>query len=107
MLETEIKNLTAAVRRLTEVMDKSQLSLQLETPEPSPVTELNVKEPEPAKWPSANVDGLQSRCLELTRIDRANSPKIKAIIASYGAAILKDVPADKLGELASKLEELA
>lgn len=56
---------------------------------------------------SVSVDALQTRCLELTRIDRANSPKIKAIIASYGASVLKDIPADKLGEFAAKLEELA
>ena len=106
MLETEIKNLTAAIKLLTDALDKNHPVAQAETPEPSPVPELIVKAPEPPKWPSANVDVLQARCLEITRIDRANSPKIKAIIASYGASVLKDVPADKLGELAVKLEEL-
>ena len=107
MLETEIKNLTAAIKLLTDALDKNHPVAQAETTEPSPVPELIVKAPEPPKSPGANVEVLQARCLELTRIDRANSPKIKAIIASYGAAVLKDVPADKLGELAVKLEELA
>jgi len=101
MLETEIKNLTAAIQLLTDAVNKNQPTSQPEAPaaEPAPVVEIPVA--------TANVDGLQSRCLELTRIDRANSAKIKAIIASYGASVLKDVPADKLGELAAKLEELA
>ena len=102
MLETEIKNLTTAIKLLTDALDKNQSAAQPEAPapaaEPAPVVETNT--------PSVNVDVLQARCLELTRIDRANSPKIKAIIASYGAAVLKDVPADKLGELSVKLEEL-
>lgn len=101
MLETEIKNLIAAIKLLTDALDKNQSIIQPEASvsELAPVIEINT--------PSVNVDVLQARCLELTRIDRANSPKIKAIIASYGASVLKDVPADKLGELALKLEELA
>lgn len=100
MLETEIKNLTAAIKLLTDAVNKNQPTAQPEAPaaEPVPVVEIDT--------PGANVEVLQARCLELTRIDRANSPKIKAIIASYGASVLKDVPADKLGELAVKLEEL-
>ena len=114
MLETEIKNLTAAIKLLTDALDKNHPAAQPEAPapaaEPAPVfkptlyaaaTITNIDRP------SADLEALQTRCLELTRIDRANSPKIKAIIASYGAAVLKDVPADKLGELSVKLEELA
>lgn len=104
-LENKLTELTAAIERLIDALDKKQLTLELDAPVEQPV----VEEPStPAVEVGApSVDALQTRCLELTRIDRANSPKIKAIIATYGAAVLKDVPADKLGELAAKLEELA
>jgi hypothetical protein len=103
MLENEIKNLTVAIQLLTDAVNKNHLVAQAEiqapVAEPAPVVEINT--------PSVSIDILQSRCLELTRIDRDNNPKIKAIISSYGAALLKDVPADKLADLAAKLEELA
>lgn len=107
MLETEIQKLTKAIQLLTDAINANMAQVA-----PVPLVEQPTAlavEPvaeEPAA-PSANVEALQTRCLELTRIDRANSPKIKAIIATYGAAVLKDVPADKLDELAAKLEELA
>lgn len=95
MLETEIKNLTAAIQLLTDAVNKNQSIIQ-------PKAEAPV-----AEDPTVNVDSLQQRCLELTGIDKSNSPKIKAIIASYGGRLVKDIPADKLGDFAAKLEELA
>jgi uncharacterized coiled-coil DUF342 family protein len=108
MLETEIKNLIAAIERLTEAVDKNQLSLQLEAPTAEPVAEAEqpVVEAPKVEQDTPSVDSLQQRCLEITRIDRANSAKIKDIIAEYGAALLKDIPADKLGEFSIKLEAL-
>lgn len=115
MLETEIKRLTAAIELLTAALDNRQLDLQLDAVEPEQEQEQEPNQ-EPAeqpkelgqtKCPAANVDGLQSRCLELTRIDRANSAKIKELVASYGVKLLKDIPANLLGEFAAKLEELA
>jgi len=104
MLETEIKNLTAAIQLLTEAVNKNQP--QAPAAAPVPVVE-EPKVEAPAAAATANVDSLQKRCLELTTIDKSNSPKIKAIIASYGGKLVKDIPADKLDDLASKLEELA
>lgn len=95
MLETEIKNLTAAIKLLTDALDKNHPAAQ-------PKAEAPV-----AEEPTVNVDSLQQRCLELTGVDKSNSPKIKAIIASYGGRLVKDIPADKLGDFAAKLEELA
>ncbi len=100
MLETEIKNLIAAIQLLTDAVNKNQAAA------PVPVVE-EPKIEAPAAAPTANVDSLQKRCLELTTIDKSNSPKIKAIIASYGGKLVKDIPADKLDDFASKLEELA
>jgi len=101
MLETEIKNLTAAIQLLTEAVNKNQLKAAA----PVPVVE-EPKAETPAAAPTATVEGLQQRCLELTTIDKSNSPKIKAIIASYGGKLVKDIPADKLDDFASKLEAL-
>lgn len=107
MLETEIQKLTKAIQLLTDAVNANMAQAApvplVEQPAALAVEPV-VEEP---TAPAANVEALQTRCLELTRIDRANSPRIKAIIAAYGAAVLKDVPADKLGELAAKLEELA
>lgn len=100
MLETEIKNLTAAIQLLTDAVNKNQPQAPAAAPVPV------VEEPKADETPTVNVDGLQKRCLELTTIDKSNSPKIKAIIASYGGKLVKDIPANLLGEFAAKLEEL-
>ena len=99
MLETEIKNLTAAIQLLTDAVNKNQSIIQPKTEAVD--TTLAVEADAPS------VDTLQQRCLELTGFDKNNSAKIKAIIASYGGRLVKDIPADKLGDFAAKLEELA
>jgi len=109
-IEYKITELTKAIQLLTDAVNANMAQAA-----PAPLVQQPVAEEPVAEEPSTpavevdapSVEALQTRCLELTRIDRANSPKIKAIIATYGAAVLKDVPADKLGELAAKLEELA
>lgn len=99
MLETEIKNLTAAIQLLTDAVNKNQPTAQPKVEAVHTTTAVETDAP--------SVDTLQQRCLELTGIDKNNSAKIKAIIASYGGRLVKDIPADKLGDFASKLEELA
>lgn len=99
MLETEIKNLTAAIQLLTDAVNKNQSIIQPKVEAVHTATAVETDAP--------SVDTLQQRCLELTGIDKNNSAKIKAIIASYGGRLVKDIPADKLGDFAAKLEELA
>lgn len=103
MLETEIKNLVAAIQLLTDAVNKNHLSQQIEAPAVEAVVEAEAPKVE---QDTPNVDSLQQRCLEITRIDRANSAKIKDIIAEYGVNLLKDIPAEKLGEFSVKLEQL-
>jgi hypothetical protein len=103
MLETEIKNLVAAIQLLTDAVNKNHLSPQIEAPAEQLVVEAEAPKVE---QDTLNVDSLQQRCLEITRIDRANSAKIKDIITEYGVNLLKDIPADKLGEFSVKLEQL-
>jgi len=113
MIEKKITDLTNAIERLIVTLDKSQTTPDVKHSEKSECFKTDA-DPKPIvvipaveiNAPSVNINALQSRCLELTRIDRNNNGKIRAIIASYGGTVLKDVPADKLGELAAKLEEL-
>ena len=105
MLETKIENLTSAIERLIEALDKKQLSLQLDQPVMF-ITERAQTQPD-TPVDNVSVETLQQRCLEITRIDRANSAKIKELIAVYGVSLLKDIPVDKLAEFSEKLEELA
>lgn len=104
MLETKIENLTSAIERLIEAIDKKQLSFDFDTPAEVVAEHPQTQSDTPVA--DVNVDILQQRCLQITRIERANATKIKELINSYGANLLKDVPADKLGELASKIEGL-
>jgi uncharacterized FlaG/YvyC family protein len=112
MLETKIDKLTSAIERLIKTLDTAQLAFDFDKAASAASaatvskTETVQSEPKPAA-PTVTVDSLQTRCLELTRADKGNSPKIKTIIASYGGKLVKDIPAESLEEFASKLEELA
>ena len=103
MLETEIKNLTAAIELLIQALDKKQPAAEPKAKAPK----AKAKAPAAVAVPIPNVDALQTRCLDITRIDRANSAKIKDLIGSYGVNLLKDIAPESLQEFAAKLEELA
>jgi hypothetical protein len=103
MLETEIKNLTAAIELLIQALEKKQPAAEPK----SKATKAKAEAPAAVAIPTPKVDALQTRCLDITRIDRANSAKIKKIIASYGVDLLKDIAPESLQEFAAKLEELA
>lgn len=73
---------------------------------PTPVAD---PEPEPEAAPTAsNVsrDDLQAKCMSIVRADRKKRANVEAIIAEYGATLIRDVPEDKLAEVAVKLNEL-
>lgn len=50
-------------------------------------------------------DDLKAICLAKSREDVSNKPKLKALLAEYGAAKAIDVPADKLSEVILKIEQ--
>lgn len=52
-------------------------------------------------------DDLQAKCMTIVRADRTKRKAIEELIASYDATLIRDVPDDKLAELAAKLDELA
>lgn len=49
-------------------------------------------------------DDLKAICLAKSREDVKNKPKLKALLAEYGAAKAVDVPSDKLSEVILKIE---
>ena len=51
-------------------------------------------------------DDLQAKCMSIVRADRKKRANVEAIIAEYGATLIRDVPEDKLAEVAVKLNEL-
>jgi hypothetical protein len=93
---------------LIKTLDTAQLTFDFDktASASTPAEKPKAEKPKPTT-PTVTVDSLQTRCLELTRADKGNSPKIKTIIASYGGKLVKDIPAESLEEFASKLEELA
>ncbi len=107
MLETKIDKLTSAIERLIKTLDTAQLAFDFDKAASAATQPKAEKAAPKPTTPTVTVDSLQTRCLELTRADKGNSPKIKTIIASYGGKLVKDIPAESLEEFASKLEELA
>lgn len=120
-LEDNIKELTLAVHRLTAALDLTTASVtpaddetvyefELEVPQPKRVKPdlkaVPIKEAPAEEAPDVTREKLKALCLELVRKDRENSPKVKAIIASFGGALVSDVPTEKLPELAKQLQAL-
>jgi hypothetical protein len=120
-LEDNIKELTLAVHRLTAALDVTTASVTPASTETVFEVELEAAPPKKAKpelkavptkeapaeeAPEVTREKLKVLCLELVRKDRENSPKVKAIIASFGGALVSDVPTEKLPELAKQLQAL-
>lgn len=118
-LETEIKNLTVAVNALIEVLKDKAHAAVTTTVAATPVEEEPKKEAVPTPTPApttapAQVDNDQdvpSRqelidlCMSIVKADRSKGAMIKALLATYNdAKTVNGVPADKLGELQSKLK---
>lgn len=117
-LEDNIKELTLAVHRLTAALDITTASVtpaddetvyefELEVPQPKRVKPdlkaVPIKEAPAEEAPDVTREKLKALCLELVRKDRENSPKVKAIIASFGGTLVSDISTEKLPELARQL----
>ena len=120
-LEDNIKELTLAVHRLTAALDITTASVtpaddetvyefELEVPQPKRVKPdlkaVPIKEAPAEEAPDVTREKLKALCLELVRKDRENSPKVKAIIASFGGTLVSDISTEKLPELAKQLQAL-
>lgn len=67
--------------------------------------ELAPKEEVKQESPAYTHDDLKKLCLNKSREDIANKPKLKALLKEYGAAKANDVPNDKLGELIERINK--
>lgn len=107
MLETKIEELTKAINTLIQTMQVVQHLGETPTPK---VEDKPVEEP-PAQEPQADAEeytpeALQALALRASRADKANKDKIKDIMKGYGATLMKDVPKDKLPELADAIKAM-
>jgi len=97
-LEAKIETLTAAIVDLTDMLKAIESSTvdSAKTEEEAPAT------PEQ----SITREEIQSMCLAIVRDDRNKKTAIKKTLSTFGATLVKDVPADKLGDLKTALEAL-
>jgi hypothetical protein len=116
-LEDNIKELTLAIHKLTVALDVTTASVTPASTETVFEVELEAAPPKkakpelkavpikeaPADTPEVTREKLKALCLDLVRKDRENSPKVKAIIASFGGTLVSDVSTEKLPELAKQL----
>ena len=124
MLESEIKGLKEevallreAIRVLTYAMGNNGQAPTMPIEAADKVEVSNVEEKDAPVFPDTDVeskeaesaitaDEVQTLCMTIVRKDRTKKTKVKELIAEFGASLVKDVPADKLPELKTKLEAL-
>ena len=115
-LECKIETLTAAVDRLSNLLEKlgsvepaevikkeaELLREEAKTEVKQVETKAPEKQPEQtAAAPTAEV--LQAKCMELVRADRKNKQVIKDLLAGYSASLISDLDDTQRAELAVKL----
>ena len=103
-LESRIEELTRAVEALTALMDRTienAANRAVEKMQDSPKVEKSEGK-EAAKLPTP--DDLKAACLAAARAKPEDKAKIKDLLASYGAKVSADVPADKIAEVIGKIE---
>lgn len=107
MLETKIEELTKAINTLIQTMQAVQHPGETPTPkvQDKPVEETSAQEPQ-ADAEEYTPEALQALALRASRADKANKDKIKDIMKGYGATLMKDVPKDKLPELADAIKAM-
>ena len=115
MLESEIKGLKeevallrGAIQALTSAMGHNGQapSMPVEAGDAGDAVEDAAAHVPSGAEPATTADEVQTLCMTIVRKDRSKKTKVKELIAEFGAALVKDVPADKLPELKSKLEAI-
>lgn len=115
-LEANILKLTNAVEALTERLHSMEAMVAIPPSAPAAPSreqlEEAYKEVAPAvalvSCPAQHIthEDVQQLCLKIVRTDRSKKADLKRILGEYGAALVADVPADKLEEIKTKLEQV-
>jgi hypothetical protein len=100
-LESKIELLTAAIDRLTAMLEKQPQPVKVEAPlaavkhHEAPETKADAT--------TITIESLQTLCMEKVRKDRANTAKVKEIL---GGRLVKNVPAAEYVAVKQALEAL-
>lgn len=122
MLETEIKKLTDAINRLSELMAANQSititgdAAPVEPPHQSPANEkttelatktktVTVDEPHPFDYVAMREEA-KDLCLSLVREDRANKKLITAYLTGYAAKTIAQLADENLDAFLSSMREI-
>jgi hypothetical protein len=114
-LESEIKELTQAIKGLTAELKNGKIIdqpitntfIEDELPrKPEQEQKLAPVETQKPEKTGMSREELQSGCLNLVREDAKNKAKIRAILNSMGATIISDLKDNQLAEFEAKLGEL-
>jgi len=95
-LESKIELLTAAIDRLTAMLEKQPQPVKSE----APIAKLEVSTPEVG---AITIESLQALCMEKVRKDRANTAKVKEIL---GGRLVKVIPTSEYASVKVALEAL-
>jgi hypothetical protein len=116
MLEKELKDLTAEVKALRELLNTIAKDVAFYRPEADmhtpaddviPGFEKPKEDPKSEPEKAVKREDVQSKCMEIVRADRSKKDSVAEIIASFGGAkTLKEVKDDDLAALMTKLEAL-
>ncbi len=100
MLETEIKNLTKAIKELTEVMTCAAQEMK-ENAEYIVEQGENVEEVEAPTY-----DDLRSAILNANRANPKNKAVMKELLSKFGAKKVTDVSIDNVSALLAEIEKV-
>lgn len=107
MLETKIEELTKAIHTLIQTMQavQSQPQANVVKVEDKAVEEAPAQESQ-AETEEYTPETVQALALRASRADKANKDKIREALSALGATLIKDVPKDKLPELANAIKAM-
>lgn len=120
MLETEIKNLTEAVKALTEALT-SQKTQAAPVPSAAPADEKpKVAKPKVAKPKTKEADApkketseaeptasdIQSLCMRIVQADRSKADAIREVLSNHGATSVTRLAAEHYGSVMAALSAI-
>ena len=102
MLETEIKNLTEAVKALTEALT-SQKTQAAPADEKPKVTKPKTKEADAPKKETSEAEptasDIQSLCMRIVQADRSKADAIREVLSNHGATSVTRLAAEHYGSV--------